>query len=174
MDPVGLHQAVFDALNVPAVRDLLSALHINEVEIPVLGLEGGDALLLEGTTDGLLLERSHAPIYSQASPQIFESDSAAYFPFVVFSFPVLESFADFEHSGMNAQVQVDVWHRTRSEKAIKPIAEAVFDALHRQPLPSLVLAGHIETQCQSISFDIEPDGVTRRALLEFRVLTLPN
>lgn len=147
----------------------MSSSHTALVPFDDLALEGdvnGD-LELEGDESGGLTLGVNAAVYTEGSPQIPQSEDPAYFPYITFSFPATGSLADKDQGGGDHTVQVDVWHRTTSELAIKPLAAAVYNALHRQAMPDL--PGHLQTECESMAFDVAPDGRTHRALIEFRV-----
>lgn len=135
-----LHQAIYDGLNVSGVTSLLSAGH------------------------------SGTPIYTQSAPQVSDNASASLFPYITVSFIADDVFTDKDQAGHEALVQVDIWHRTSSELALKAIAQAAFDALHRVALPGLT--GHITTECENMEFSTDDDGITRRAMAEFRVISL--
>ena len=169
MRPEELQIAIFSALNTASLAALMSSSHTSLVPFDDLELEGdfsGD-LELEGDTSGTLTLGVNAAIYTQASPQIPQSEDPAYFPYITIAFPNDGGLPDKDEGGSDATVQVDVWHRTTSELAIKPIAAAVYTLLQRQDLPEL--PGHISTECEGMAFDVSTDGRTHRALLEFRV-----
>lgn len=140
MRPEEIQQSVYDALNVSAITSLLSTAH------------------------------SETPIWTQGAPQVDDAASADYFPYITLEFVADGGFYTKDDPGSDATVQVDVWHRTASELALKAIARQVFLALHRQDLAGLT--GHITTECEDMRFFTDDDGITRRALIEFRILSL--
>jgi hypothetical protein len=109
-------------------------------------------------------------IFSEWAPQVNDSGDPAFFPFVTFSFPSSSEYDDKGDEGQNSVVQVDVWSRVGTVE-VKMIAAAVRARLHRQ---DLAVTGHITTQCEAMDFSRDPDGVTRRGLLSFRVLALAS
>lgn len=164
-----LHKGVYYALHTPAIRALLTSGHASTVEAPALLLANGgtDRLLLaNGGTDVLLIE-TFAPIYAYVSPQMFESEDDGLFPFITYSVPADTILRDKDATGVNAIVQVDAWHRTADMMDLLPLADAIFDALDRVELDPLT--GWIETNCIGRDFDADPDGKTKRAMLQFRV-----
>lgn len=64
---------------------------------------------------------------------------------------------------------VEVWSRAVGQVEAKQIAETVRVALHEKPL-TLIGVSHAGTHCRSVRMLDENDGVTTRAILEFRVL----
>jgi hypothetical protein len=104
-------------------------------------------------------------------PQVNDAGDPAYFPLVFLSFPSSTPFDTKSNLGGSYIVQVDVWSRSNSEAQVKSIAAKVYDLLHRQPL---TIAGvtHITTDIERMDFVREPDGETRRCLMQYRVLTL--
>ena len=168
MQPESLQKAVFSALNTATMRALLSSDSADLMPFDDLALEGDASgyLELEGDASGNLSLSDNIAIYTAASPQIPQSEDPAYFPYITLSFD-LDDLPDKDEGGMDASVQVDVWHRTASELAIKPVAAAVYTHLQRVELPELT--NWIDTECEGMSFDVSADGRTHRALMEFRV-----
>jgi hypothetical protein len=111
-----------------------------------------------------------AAIFSEWAPQVTDSGDPAFFPFVTFSFPSSTAFDDKTAVGQDSVVQVDVWSRVGTVQ-VKTIAQAIYNRLHRQ---ELAVTGHITTQCEAMDFSRDPDGITRRALLSFRVLSIAS
>ena len=169
MQPEQLQIAIYSALNTATMRALLSSDSADLMPFDDLELEGDASgyLELEGDTSGNLSLGENIAIYTTASPQIPQSEDPAYFPYLTMSFIGDEGLPDKDLGGSDATVQIDVWHRTASELAIKPIAAAVYTHLQRVELPEL--SGWIDTECEGMSFDVSADGRTHRALLEFRV-----
>ena len=163
-----LHKSFYFALHTPSVTALLSTAHTTVSAAALLLASGGtDRLLLaNGGTDVLLIE-TFAPIYAYSSPQFFESEDDALFPFITYSMAAGTVLRDKDATGVDAVMQVDIWHRTHSMANLWPISDAVFAALDRVTLEPL--AGHIETNCISREFDADTDGKTKRAMLDFRV-----
>jgi len=52
--------------------------------------------------------------------------------------------------------------------AVKAIADDCYAALHRQAL-TIAGVGWIDTQLIGVDFDRDPDGLTKRAIMQFRV-----
>ena len=119
-------------------------------------------------TDLLTTGYGIAAIFSEWAPQVTDAGDPAFFPFVSFSFPSSVPFDDKLTVGQSSLVQVDVWSRVNTTQ-VKAIAKVIYDRLHRQPLE---VAGHITTQCEGMDFTRDPDGLTRRGMLTFRVLAL--
>ncbi len=166
-----LHKSIYFALTTDSVTSLLSS-SITSVAAPALLVdEGGtDRLFIDtGGTDVLLIE-AFEPIFAYVSPQMFESENAALFPFITYSVPADQISRTKDKVGANAIVQVDIWHRTPAMTDLYPISDAVVAALDNVTLEPF--DGFICCQCVSREFDTDPDGKTKRAMLEFRVTSL--
>jgi hypothetical protein len=107
-------------------------------------------------------------VFNEWAPQLTDAGDPIGFPFVTMSFPASTAFDDKTQTGQNSAVQIDVWSRVNGNQ-VKTIAKAVYDRLHRQ---ALGVSGHITTQCEDMVFERDPDGITRRGRLTFRVLAL--
>lgn len=160
--------AIYDALNTVTMTAALA------------GADYADAFYLRDETGDTIDDETGEPIEIQApiavyaadAPQIANSERLTDFPFVSYLIVgdrTLTTKLDF---GMSALVQVDVWHRTPSMAALTAVSKLVFEALNRQPMPAI--DGHIDTFLEDASYVTEPDGKTKRAVLEFRVTSLPT
>jgi len=107
-------------------------------------------------------------VFHDTALQAQDSGAGDYFPYVSFSVVSDTGLNDKGVSGTNALVQVDVWSRLGTTQC-ETLAQAVYDQLHRS---ALSVDGHIITECEAIDFTLDPDGITRRGLLRFRVLAL--
>jgi hypothetical protein len=107
-------------------------------------------------------------VFNEWATQLTDSGDPIGFPFVTFSFPASNEFDDKGAIGQNSVVQVDVWARDNGS-VIKALGKAVYDRLHRQ---ALSVSGHITTQCEDMVFERDPDGITRRCRMSFRVLSI--
>jgi hypothetical protein len=107
-------------------------------------------------------------VFNEWAPQLTDAGDPIGFPFVTMSFPASTAFDDKTETGQNSVVQIDVWARSNGTN-IKAISKAVYDRLHRQ---ALGVTGHITTQCEDMVFERDPDGITRRCRMNYRVLAL--
>lgn len=107
-------------------------------------------------------------IFNEWAPQVDDSGDPIGFPFITMSFPASTAFDDKTAAGQDSVVQVDVWARNNGT-GIKALGKAVYDRLHRQ---ALSVTGHITTQCEDMVFERDPDGITRRCRMSFRVLAI--
>jgi hypothetical protein len=107
-------------------------------------------------------------IFNEWVPQVTDAGDPAFFPFITMSFPASTPFDDKTAAGANSLIQIDVWSRVNTSQ-VKVIATAVYDALHRQDLGAV---GHVATQAEDMVFERDPDGLTRRARLTFRVIAI--
>ena len=125
---------------------------------------------LNATSVTSLLTASYGTtaIFNEWVPQVTDAGDPAFFPFITMSFPASTAYDDKGEIGQSSVVQIDVWSRVNTTQ-VKAIAKAVYDRLHRQDLG---VTGHITTQCEDMVFERDPDGITRRGRLSFRVLAL--
>jgi len=107
-------------------------------------------------------------IFNEWVPQVTDAGDPAFFPFISMSFPAATPFDDKTALGANSLVQIDVWSRKNSAQ-VKTIAGLIYDELHRQDLG---VAGHVATQIEDMVFERDPDGLTRRARMTFRVIAI--
>jgi len=127
------------------------------------------ALNVTALTSLLTTEYTIPAVFHEDAPQADDSGAAAYFPFVSFQTVNIAAYNTDEFTGENAIVQVDVWSRLGTTQC-ETIAQKVFDLLARQ---DLAIEGHVSTQCELMTYTLDPDGITRRCVLQFRVLALP-
>lgn len=70
--------------------------------------------------------------------------------------------------GASVLAQIDVWSRSGNFLEAKNIASLIAGLLHHQPM-TITGGHHVMTVQQSETYMIDPDGVTKRGLLMFRV-----
>lgn len=122
-----------------------------------------------------LLSTAYAPlpaIFSADAPQVADAEKTTDFPFLSYLIVSDQTLTTNLNWGMNALVQIDVWHRTPSMAALVTVSKAVFDALNRQSMAGIT--GHIDTFLEDVNYVTEPDGRTKRAVMEFRITSLPT
>lgn len=100
--------------------------------------------------------------------QVIDGAVVTDFPFITMTFPAIGQLSDKSEVGMDAFVQIDIWDRNNGLR-IKALADDVFATLNRQTLD---VAGHILTEGDETVFSRDQDGVTRRAMMRFRVMAL--
>lgn len=96
------------------------------------------------------------------------SDAALGFPFCVIGVDVLTPFDTKSGLGGSAVSQVDIYSRAGGWGQVKGLADTAWALLHRQPL-TISGASWIDTNMETMTFSMEADGETRRALMLFRV-----
>ena len=138
---------------------------MNPVELQV---EIYERLNIVGITSLLTTGYVVAAIFNEWVPQVTDAGDPAFFPFISMSFPAATPFDDKTAVGANSLVQIDVWSRVNSAQ-VKTIAGLIYDELHRQDLG---VAGHVATQIEDMVFERDPDGITRRGRLTFRVIAI--
>ncbi len=126
---------------------------------------------LNASTVTSLLTASYGTtaIFNEWVPQVTDAGDPAFFPFITMSFPASNPYDDKDQVGQSSLVQIDAWSRVNTTQ-VKAIAKAVYDRMHRQDLG---VTGHIQTLCEDMVFERDPDGITRRGRMIFRVLALP-
>lgn len=107
-------------------------------------------------------------IFSEAALQATDSGAGEFFPYVSFSVPSDFAYNDKGRTGSSSVVQIDVWSRSGIDEC-ETITRAIYESIDRT---SIGVVGHIETQCEEIRFSLDPDGLTRRGLMSFRVIAL--
>lgn len=105
------------------------------------------------------------PIFSTV-PQGLGEDSSR-FPFITIGPDNEAGFDAVTFVGSEIVVQVQIWSRGTMH-SMKAIADAVDLRLRRQPLSGLT--GHVTTEFEGATFFQDPDGITNRAAMQFRVL----
>jgi hypothetical protein len=107
------------------------------------------------------------PIFADV-PEVPAGDDS-YFPYVTFGKDTSVPWDTKSDLGANATFQVDAWSRAGNYTQVKSIADRIYSVLHYQ---SLLISGadNVLMMCESQSFDIDPDGSTRRALMLFRCM----
>lgn len=120
-----------------------------------------------------LLSTTYAPLPAIFTdvPQAVDAQDASWFPFVTIGADIINPFDTKDAPGGSAIVQIDVWERASSMLDLKGIADVIDARLRRQPL-SISGATHITTELDSGTFTRDQDGLTKRALLLYRVLWL--
>ena len=107
------------------------------------------------------------PIFSDV-PQADDSGADNRFPYLSFGADFTSPMDTKYDNGGNALLQINAWSRAHGYAEVKAIAQRVYDLLQKQ---TLVITGatHIATRMDSVDYALDPDGHTRRALMQFRV-----
>lgn len=108
-----------------------------------------------------------AAIFSDVPQE--NADDAAYYPFISFGPEIESPFNDKSVLGESSLSQIDVWTRSGDYIEGKQIVGRVRSLLDRQ---DMVVSGknHVTTDFESCTFSIDPDGSTRRGMMQFRTL----
>lgn len=109
-------------------------------------------------------------IFYKTAPQSADSEAPGAFPYVTYFVAADPGNRTNQGDGHAAVLQVNVFHRTQSATALAALAQSVYDQIHRQPMPTLI--GHITTEGQDWADEDDPDGRTKIARLQFRILSL--
>lgn len=98
-------------------------------------------------------------------------DSA--FPYITIFETTAQPFDTQVGNGMDMIIGIHSWSRYRGEKEIKNIMAAVYDALHDT---ALTITGHthILTRFLNSQAVMDPDGLTRHGVQQFRIITEPS
>lgn len=135
------------------------------VQTAVFDTLSGDATLLgmlsSAYTGGIV------PIFD-AVPQSDDDEDDSYYPFISFGADFTTPMDTKGDNGGNELLQINVWTRSPGFAETKTIAQRVYDLLQKG---SLTISGatHIATRVESVDYARDPDGLTRRALMQFRV-----
>jgi hypothetical protein len=125
--------------------------------------------LNDASVTGLLSTAYGQPAIFSDVPQPADAGADNLFPYITYRVSTVAPFDTDDATGGNAIVQVDCWHRVRSDIALNALADAVDLRLRRQPL-TISGVTWITTELESVSFSDDPDGKSKRALMLFRVL----
>jgi len=101
-------------------------------------------------------------------PQVTDPENVAYFPYITISDVTASQWDTKGDNGATGVVQIDVWSRARGMLQARQIASAVYALLHYQPL-TITGADHIWTDVETVESFLDPDSITRRAMLTVRV-----
>jgi hypothetical protein len=102
-------------------------------------------------------------------PQPVDAGDDSQFPYITIGQGTVREFDTDDVLGFDATVEVHVWSRQRGRREVKEIQGLVYDVLHRG---DLTIDGYHFVSCDhefSDSF-LDPDGLTRHGVQQFRVL----
>ncbi len=120
-----------------------------------------------GLVASLSNEWGFAPVFDHV-PQVPDPGGVAYFPYLTARIITAREWDTDGTNGVEATVQVDVWSRARGSLEARQVAQQVYALLHKQPL-TIAGAHHVWTAVESVEASTDPDGITRRAMIEARV-----
>jgi len=129
-----------------------------ELQAAVYGALTGDAPLMALVTG----------VYADPQ-QVADPESDATFPYVTIGEDVGTAWDTTTDFGSSASVIVDAWSRSHNFTEAKNIGDAIHTALHHQPL-TISGADHVMTMVESVTVTRDPDGKTKRAMTQIRVL----
>lgn len=101
--------------------------------------------------------------------QVEAPESDAAFPYVTIGEDVGTAWDTTTDFGSSASVIVDAWSRSHNFTEAKNIGDAIHTALHHQSL-TISGADHVMTIVESITVTRDPDGKSKRAMIQIRVL----
>ena len=107
-------------------------------------------------------------VYADPQQQPASEDRSS-FPYVVIGEDVGTSWDTKTDFGTSASVVIDVYSRSNNLLEVKQIAGAVKLALHYTDL-TIIGANHVMTVVETISALRGSDGVTKRAIIQIRVV----
>jgi hypothetical protein len=126
------------------------------------------ALYTALNVSGITAQLGTGGLKNEWASQVVDAALPTAFPFITMTFPAMVPFSDKGVIGYSATVQVDIWDRDNGLR-LKVLADDVSELLDRQ---ALGVTGHVSTDREDMQFMRDPDGITRRAMLRFRVLAL--
>lgn len=128
-----------------------------------------DVLVGDATLLGLLSSAwDFDPVFSDV-PDDQNAEDDTYFPYISFGPDTSVPFDTKDFAGANATLQINVWTRSADYIQAKNIAKRIHTLLHKADL-SITGTTHVTTTVESMEFTMDPDGHTRRALMQARVL----
>jgi len=108
--------------------------------------------------------------YIGAPTRLYDSvPASATFPYVTLGDVQLRDFDTKDASGFEQTLILHVWSRYRGRKEAKEIMQAVYDALHQQPL-TIAGARFVDCRLQNASLAMDQDGLTLHGILRFRLI----
>ena len=107
-------------------------------------------------------------IYTKV-PQASDSGSTVPFPYLTITIPDATRWDTKTDNGMSVDVDVHAWERDDSDLAIRQRLNGVYGALHRTGTLSIAGVSVVTCLFNSSAFYDDPDGVTRHAVLTFRI-----
>ena len=138
---------------------------------PSFAIQAAVYSALTGSADltALIAGRVYDSVPINAAGQV-----TATFPYVTIGDDQIVGDQDGVHDTSDAHIQVEAWSRAGGYPEVKKIAGAIRAALS-QPL-DLTGNGHrvVTGTFLSTMLRREPDGLTRRAIVMFRLITQPN
>ena len=134
------------------------------LQTAVYGVLTGDSTLLALLSSSWGVDAVFSDV---PSDQYAEDD--AFYPFVSFGPSTKTRFDTKTNIGGNETMQINVWTRSNDYVEAKTVAARIETLLHRQDL-TITGATHVLTHVESIETTIDPDGHTRRALMQLRII----
>lgn len=118
-----------------------------------------------------LLSTYYSPLVAIFSdvPQADDSELETAFPFITIGGDIITAFDSKDDLGGSAIVQIDAWDRAASMADLKTLVDAIDARIRRQPL-SIAGVTHITTELENCNFMQDPDGKTKHAAIQYRVL----
>lgn len=102
-------------------------------------------------------------------PQADDSELPEFFPYIVIGGDTFTAFDDKDDGGNSVVVQIDVYSRASNMGAVKQIGDEVYAQIFRQPL-TIPGVTWITTEFQGVDYTRDPDGLTKRAIMQFSVI----
>jgi hypothetical protein len=127
------------------------------------------ALNVASVTSLLTTQYAGVPAIFSDVPQASDSELPAFFPYIKIGRDRIRPNNDKDKTGGNAIVQIDVFSRLTTFSQVKAIADAVELVIDRQPL-TITGATWVTTELESSDFDLDNDGLTKQAIMQYRVL----
>ena len=128
-------------------------------------------LNVTGVTSQLSTAYGVPAIFWEQAPQVSDPSSDAGFPYITCLQVGDPGFSTKDAVGTSALIQVDVWSRLQTGEC-EAVAQACFTALDRADIVA-TLPSFVRLDCEGMAFSRDPDGITRRALMTFRLVALP-
>ena len=102
-------------------------------------------------------------------PQADDSELPEFFPYIVIGGDTFTAFDDKDDGGNSVVVQIDVYSRASNMGAVKQIGDEVYAQIFRQAL-TIPGVTWITTEFQGADYTRDPDGLTKRAIMQFSVV----
>lgn len=101
-------------------------------------------------------------------PQSADGGSDSTFPYCTIGQDAIAGWDTKTSEGSIALCQIDIWSRSRNFLEAKEIASAITDALNDTTL-TIPSSSHVLSKVEGVSFTRDPDGKTKRGMMQVRV-----
>ncbi len=96
---------------------------------------------------------------------------ASAYPYITIGEMFPTDYSDKSDQGQEIILQIHVWSQKTSSLELKTIQAAIYNLLHNQPLTITGQINYLIRFQMAVGLQPESDGITRQAVLKYRILT---